>query len=216
MEKQTVVKNIYLLGDKKIDGVQNYPVLSIRSIVKNLDFQRFDALVFTSKNAVSIVNQFNKDWKKIPSYVIAPQTAKIVNELGGQLEFVGKKSHGDQFAKELIPLLENKKVLYLSGVKTVSNLVEILNQNGIECKQEAVYETVCKEYKEKKQFPKNSIIIFSSPSTIECFFKNAIWDESFTAISIGNTTAKYFPKQIKPIISKDTSLQGCVDTAFNL
>jgi uroporphyrinogen-III synthase len=98
----------------------------------------------------------------------------------------------------------------------VANLVEILNTNGVTCIHEPIYETSCVKYNEKITLPKNSIIIFSSPSTIECFFKNVIWDESFKAISIGNTTAKYFPKDIIPIISDNTSLNSCVQKALSL
>ena len=47
------------------------------------------------------------------SYVIAPQTAKIVEELGGKLVFTGQNGHGDLFAQELIPHLINKKLYIL-------------------------------------------------------------------------------------------------------
>ena len=62
-----------------------------------------------------------------------------------------------------------------------------------------MYNTKCKQ-KINKIPEKNSIIIFSSPSTIKCFLNNFKWDSSYKAISIGKTTAKYFPDFIKPII----------------
>lgn len=207
-------KNIYILSDKKVKYAQNFPVLTINPIVQKIDLHEYEALIFTSKSAIKVLSEINESWKNIPSYVIAPQSAKYLKWCGGKLEYVGKSKHGDEFAEELIPLLKGKKVLYLGGKKIVSNLVEILNDNEIECHQQAIYETQCKKYPHKIQLPKNSIIIFSSPSTIECFLKNAHWDESFKAISIGNTTAKYFPEYINPIISDNTSLDGCVQTAL--
>lgn len=209
-------KNIYILSDKKVKYAQNFPVITIHPIIDEIDLQGYDALIFTSKNAIKILSEIDQKWKTIPSYVIAPQTAKQLKWHGGKLEYVGKSKHGDEFAEELIPLLSGKKVLYLGGKRVVSDLVNILNSNGVICDQKAIYETGCKEYPRKIQLPKNSIIIFSSPSTIECFLKNAQWDESFKAISIGDTTAKYFPDYIKPIISDNTSLDGCVQTALQL
>jgi len=128
------------------------------------------------------------------------------------LTFIGKTNHGDQFALELIPLLKNKKILYPRGDKIVSKLPQILKQNNIQCDEIIVYNTKCKQ-KINKIPEKNSIIIFSSPSTIKCFLNNFKWDSSYKAISIGKTTAKYFPDFIKPIISDNTSLASCVQKA---
>jgi len=208
--------NIYLLSDREEKGVISLPVFEINNIKATIDFKKYDALVFTSKNAIYSIDSFNKQWKSIPSYAIAPQTANIIKQLGGNLEFIGKKNHGDKFALELIPLLKNKKVLYLRGSKVVSKLYEIINQNNIICDEAIVYESSCKKYDEAFNLPKNSVIIFSSPSTIECFLKNASWDDSFKAVAIGKTTAKYFPKYITPIIADDTSIKSCINKAMEL
>ena len=95
-------------------------------------------------------------------------------------------------------------------------MIGILKEHHIECDYIPVYQTVCHEYKHKIKLPLDSIIIFSSPSTIECFFKKVEWDKSFTAISIGRTTAKYFPDFVKPLISDNTSLESCVCKALSL
>jgi uroporphyrinogen-III synthase len=210
------VNNIYILSEKKVEGATNFPVFEINFKISDIDVSSYDALVFTSKNALYAIDSFNESWKTLPSYAIAPQTAKIVQDLGGQLEFTGVTNHGDKFALELVDLLKNKKVLYLRGAKVVSKLCETLNQNNILCDEIVVYESVCKKYQTKQSLPKGSIIIFSSPSTIECFLKNLSWDASFRAISIGKTTAQYFPSYIEPIVSDHTSLQSCVQKALEL
>jgi len=209
-------KNIYILSDKKVKHAHNFPVIATKVLDTEINLDKYDGLIFTSKTAIKILDQLTSKWKELPSYVIAPQTAKSVKLYGGKLEYVGKHKHGDDFAGELIPLIKGQRILYVGGTKTVSSLVDILNDNGVICDQQAIYETMCKEYPTKIKLPKNSIIIFSSPSTIECFLKNTEWDDSFRAISIGNTTAKYFPEHIKPIISDNTSLDGCVQKALQL
>ncbi len=209
-------KKIYILSDKKVDGAINIPVIKINYKKQKIDLSKYDALIFTSKNAIKAINSMDKSWKKIPSYVIAPQTAKIVKSLGGNLFFTGEKKHGNEFAKEIIDDLVGKKVLYICGTKVVSNLISILNENNVLCDYLPVYETVCKKYDKKIGLPNDSIIIFSSPSTIECFFKNINWSDTFQAISIGKTTAKYFPSYITPHISDTTSLESCVQKAHEL
>ncbi len=209
-------KKIYLLNDKNIKHTKSIPVIEIKYKNQKIDLQKYDALIFTSKNAIKALNSMDTSWKKIPAYVIAPQTAKIVKSFGGTLQLVGKEHHGDEFANEIASELEGKNVLYVGGAKIVSNLVDILKEKNVNCENLVIYETVCKKYKKKIKIPKNSIIIFSSPSTIECFLKNIKWDKTYTAISIGHTTAKFFPDYIEPILAENTSLESCVKKALEL
>ena len=208
---------IYLLSDKKVNNAVNLPVLQINFIRQGIDFNSYNALIFTSKNSLYALDTLYDDtWKVIPSYAIAPQTAKIIENLKANLTFTGVTNHGDQFAQELVPLLKNKKVLYLRGSKVVSSLVEILNSNNVVCDEVIVYESNCKIYKTKPLLEDDATFIFSSPSTIECFLKNFIWKNSYKAVAIGKTTAKYFPSYIKYIISDSTSLESCVKKAIEI
>ena len=200
--------SIYILSDKKVDGAINLPVFKINYIKQDINFDSYDALIFTSKNALYSLEHYNENWKTIPSYAIAPMTANIIKELNGNLVFTGITNHGDQFALEIKEKLKGKRVLYLRGSKVVSNLIDTL-----QCDDKIVYESVCKENNQDLKPLKNSTIIFSSPSTIKCFLDNYDWDDSYKAISIGQTTAKYFPKYIVPIVSETTSLESCVDKA---
>ena len=209
-------KKIYILSDKKVQNAINLPVIEIQYINQTINLQNYDALIFTSKNAIKALDSMGNSWKDIPSYVIAPQTANILKSLGGNLIFTGKQNHGNEFALEIQNELKGKKVLYVRGKKIISNIIEILNGNGVLCDSLVVYETVCKKYEKEIVLPKNSIIIFSSPSTIDCFFENVKWDESFLAVSIGKTTAKYFPSYVIPHISDTTSLVSCVEKAQEL
>ncbi len=205
---------IYLLSDLKFDGVENLEVFDIKYLDFDIDLSKYDALIFTSKNAVLSLNHFDKSWKDIPSYVISEKTAKAVEKLSGNLAFIGIKSHGDDFAHELIHKLRNKKVLYPKALKTVSNITSILKENSIFIDELAVYENTCK--KVCKDLEKNSIFIFTSPSCINCFFQNFTWDSTYKAIVIGHTTAKYMPKDIDFTISSKTSVEECVKLAFSL
>ena len=202
---------IYLLNNQIYSEVENIEVFQIEYIKSKIDLLKYDALIFTSKNAVYSLDSFNKDWKKIPSFVIAPKTASIIEKLGGKIAFTGITSHGNEFAQELIELLKNKKVLYIKASKTVSNLVEILKKNEVLLDELVAYQTTCK--KSNVLLEDNSIFIFTSPSSVECFFKQYTWKNSYKAIVIGKTTANYLPKNVDCTISSQTSIDECINLA---
>ena len=207
------MKKIYLLNNQKFHGVENLEVFEVQYLKFDLDLKKYDALVFTSKNAIFSLEENCINWKSTPSYLIAPKTAKEAEKLGANIAFVGESGHGDDFANELIPHLKDKRVLYLKASKTVSNLSEILRENGIDLNEIVVYKTTCNK-KERKVLDKNSTIIFTSPSSVECFFQKFSWDDSFKAITIGKTTALYLPKNIKFEISSKTRVEECVKLAL--
>lgn len=202
---------IYLLSNQKYADVENLEVFQIEYIKSEVNLSNYDALIFTSKNAVYSLDFFNKKWKEIPSFAIAPKTAQIIEKLGGNIVFTGITSHGNEFAQELINLLRNKKVLYVKALKTVSNLVGILKENGILLDELIAYETTCKV--SNTILVDNSIFIFTSPSSVECFFKQYSWKDSYKAIVIGKTTADYLPNNINYVLSSVTSIDECINLA---
>ena len=202
---------IYLLSNQIYAEVENLEVFKIEYIESKIDLLKYDALIFTSKNAVYSLESFNKDWKKISSFAIAPKTAQVIEKLGGKIAFTGITSHGNDFAQELIALLKNKKVLYIKALKTVSNLVDILKNNDVLLDELVVYKTSCK--KSNVALENNSVFIFTSPSSVECFFQQYSWNDSYKAIVIGKTTALYLPKNVDYTISSETSIDECIKLA---
>ncbi|MFX4229898.1 uroporphyrinogen-III synthase [Aliarcobacter butzleri] len=208
------MKKIYLLNEQKHQDVENLEVFQIEYIKSDVDLKKYDALVFTSKNGVKAINSFNQDWKNIPSYAIAQKTANTIIKLGGIVEFIGNSGHGNDFAYELKNVLKDKKVLYVKALKTVSNLPNILKENGIFLDEIIAYKTSCK--KSNIILEENSIFIFTSPSSVECFFKQYSWKNSYKAIVIGKTTAEFLPSNINYEISSQTSVEECIKLAKQL
>ncbi|MBY0541686.1 MAG: uroporphyrinogen-III synthase, partial [Campylobacterales bacterium] len=85
---------IYLLSNQKYPDVENLEVFQIEYIKSDIDLSKYDALIFTSKNAVYSLETFNKEWKNKDCYVIAPKTSQIIEDLGGKVVFTGITSHG--------------------------------------------------------------------------------------------------------------------------
>jgi|AYRG01.1.fsa_nt_gi uroporphyrinogen-III synthase len=207
------MNDIYLLNDMHVSGIKNIPLLGIRFLPRQIDILKYDALVFTSKNAVYALDSFNPKWKSVPCFVIAQKTANVLEQLGGNVAFIGNSGHGNDFASELIPVLKNKRVLYLRAKKVVSNLVSLLKEAHINVDEAIIYETACNKIKHLEVPKPGSVIIFSSPSTIECFFENFSWESSYKAVAIGQTTAQYLPTYVPYVVSKTTSIEDCIALA---
>ena len=111
------MSKIYLLNEQKFDGVENLEVFEIEYLKFDLDLEKYDALVFTSKNAIFSLEENGINWKSTPSYVIAPKTADIAKKFGANIAFIGFSGHGNDFAYELIPYLKDKKILYVRALK---------------------------------------------------------------------------------------------------
>lgn len=207
------MSKIYLLNNIPFKGVENLEVFKIEFIPSDIDLNNYEALIFTSKNAIYSLDSFNNEWKNIDSYAIAPKTAKVINENSGKVKFIGVSSHGNEFAKELAPLLRNKKCLYVRAHKVVSELVDILKENDILIDELITYKTVSNVNFLNEEIENNSTIIFTSPSSVNCFFEKYVWNDTLRAIVIGKTTSKYLPKNVKFEISSNTSIEECIKLA---
>ncbi len=210
------MSEIFVLSDKKFKGAKNLPVIKFNFFDKKIDLSKYDALVFTSKNGVEAIDRIDKRWREIPSFSIGKGTSKAVKEKGGNLVFTASSSYGDDFAKEIVPLLKGKRALFLRAKEVTSFLNKILKDNGVMLDEEIVYETVCNECNNLFTPPEHSIIIFSSPSTIKCFFNCFKWMESYKAVVIGKKTASFMPESIKYFLSDKQTIDSCIKFAGKL
>ena len=206
---------IYILSEKEFAGALNLPVIKIHFLEFEVDLSKFDALIFTSKNGVEAIDRVDKKWKEKEIYSIGSGTTKAIEEKGVQVAYTAKSSYGDDFAKEIGGELFGKRVLFPRAKIVTSHLNKILIEIGIDLSEIVAYETVCNS--EKLFKPENgSVIIFSSPSTIKCFFKKFTWEESYKAVVIGKKTASFMPKDIKYTLSKKQNIPSCISLANTL
>jgi uroporphyrinogen-III synthase len=202
---------IYILSQKEYEGAKNLPCIVINYLEEEIDLKKYDALVFTSKNGVEAIDKITKGWRKVPCYSIGSGTSGAIKKLGGKVEFEAKSSYGDNFAQEIKKRLKGKKVLFLRAKVVTSKLNIILKEAGVLLDEKIVYETVCNDCKNLSKPPKNSCIVFSSPSTIECFFNCFSWDKSYKAVVIGEVTLKALPKNIPYFLSDKTTIPSCIE-----
>ncbi len=210
------MKPIYLLSEKIFDGARNLPVILIRHLRPSLSLSGYDALIFSSKNGVAAIDALDRSWRTIPAFSIGSGTSAAIRERGGELTYEARSSYGDDFAKEIGARLRGKRVLFLRAKVVTSSLNEILRQNGVLLEEAIVYETVCNDCSQLKPPPKGASIIFSSPSTITCFFRCFAWDPSYRAIVIGKRTASAMPPSIPYKIAPRPSIPACIAYARTL
>jgi len=212
------LRKIYLVSNTKTadESVVNLSVSRIEFLKFDLNLSEFDALVATSKNAFNAL-KFNEisALENLPVFAIASGCAAAAKGLGFTQIYTGQNAHGDDFAREILPLLKDKKVLYLKGKDSASNFLEILQNGGVNIKAIVAYENVLNPCKMELKPPKNSILIFASPINVRNFLTNFGWDESYQTISIGKVTAKEL-KFSTPLVSQSQDINACIALAKTL
>ena len=203
---------VYILSHSPVQGARRLPVITQTFFHKPIDFSLYDYLILTSKNAVLAAERISKAWREVPAIVIGRATAKRVEELGGSVAYVASQFYGERLAQELEESFDPKRRYLFLRPKVVStDIASLLKKSGFVIDEEVVYETRCAACDELTPPPKGSVILFSSPSTVRCFFRCFGWDESYRAYVLGAKTASALPEGIEYRICQGATLQECVD-----
>ncbi|WP_459819017.1 uroporphyrinogen-III synthase [Campylobacter concisus] len=211
------MRKIYLISNTKTadESVVNLSVSKIEFLKFELNLSYYDVLVATSKNAFNALKFNGISPMNLPVFAIANSCAAAAREFGFSEIYTGKNTHGDDFAREILPLLKGKNVLYLKGKDSASNFLEILQNGGVNIKAIIAYQNVLNPCKMELKPPKDSILIFASPLNVRNFLSNFGWNESYQAISIGKVTAKEL-KFTEPIVSQSQDINACIALAKTL
>ena len=174
----------------------------------------FDSIIITSKNAIKAL-EFNQIRINLNTqiYAIGEASYEEAKKFGFKNIYLAKNSHGSEFAREILPFLKGK-ILYLKAKETVSNLDKFLLQNGVNLSVIIAYENVELDLDISQKPPKNSVLIFSSPKNVKSFVRNFGWDESYKAVSIGNTTAQILKPFCEPKICEIQSINSAINLAL--
>ncbi len=205
---------IYLLSPLKRDKTISLPMIRFETTATEIDFSNIDTLMFTSKQAVVTADEIDKNWKNYPSIAIGGATKAKIEELGGEVIFYPKNFYGKELAYGIKEFFSHRDILYLRPQKISFDSRGFLEKEGIKLNEQIIYKTLCREYTLQDKPVEGATIIFTSPSTINCFFKNFSWDSSWTAILIGKATKAHLPKYCKYKIADRPLIDSCIEKAF--
>lgn len=206
---------IYLLSSVEVEGAINFSVTKTEFFDAQINIDDFDVLIFTSKNGVKGLDRLGVDWKRKPSIAIGDATAEAIKKLGGRVSFVSTQAYGDELALEITKKYRFLKFLYPRAKEIASSLPEILRKKGSDITDVVVYETFC-EIDNLDAPPDGSVIVFSSPSSVRCFFKKFGWKSGYRCVAIGKTTAAAIDFCDEIYISPKQTLKAAVAYAKSL
>ena len=207
---------IYLLSPSAREGTVHLPMITFSLLVDQIDFSAADTLMFSSKQAVKSAEAIDPGWKVYPCIAIGAATKKQIESLGGTVIHHPKDFYADALADDIIAHFSDKKLLYLRPKEVSFDSKSYLAKAGILLQEQRIYETSCIPYKKEQAPEAGAIIVFTSPSSIHCFLKHFSWQESYTAIVIGNATKIHLPKGADFAVAETPLISACIAKAKEL
>jgi len=207
---------LYLLSPVEKEGTHALPMIAFTTTADHLDLSSCDTLMFTSKQAVKVADALDRNWKKYPCVAIGGATKKQIEDLGGKVIYYPKDFYGETLSRDIASFFRDRKLLYLRPKEVSFNAKAYLAKEGITLQEQIIYETGCIFYDQEKAPAKDAIIIFTSPSTIRCFFKNFEWNPSYTAVVIGESTRVHLPENIDYVVAQRPLIASCIEKAQEL
>ncbi len=178
-----------------LDVVVN-PVIRIEflphtpEIIEQINASDYDALAFTSQNAVKAFSEII--WKekiqvpKVKFFAVGDSTARHLKLLDVE-PFVPKKNDAVELADLILKDGNIKTVLFPCAEHHLEDLPEWLRRQNVAVKELVIYSTIL--LKNKVEVNGIEGIVFMSPSAVKSFFQANREIDSIPCFSIGRTTA---------------------------
>jgi len=207
--------SIFLFSKTSHPDVTHIPILNTLFLQPTINFDDYDAIVLTSKQAVTALENISPKWRDIPALSIASKTEEMVRSSGGTLLDRGN-GYGDSLDDIIVKKYASFRWLYPRPKIVASNFKERVKERGIVMDDVIVYETSCNQVCKDIKLPDDAILIFTSPFTIECFLELYTFKVSYQVVAIGTTTAKALPAEVKYVMPDTPNVEACVALAKQL
>jgi uroporphyrinogen-III synthase len=206
---------IYLFSKTFHPDVNFVPILSTEFFQPAIDFSRYDAIVLTSKQAVTALDNISRKWTAVPVLAVADLTADMARKSGATVMERGN-GYGDSLADIMINHYPQKRWLYPRPETVASDFARKVRSAGVELDEVVVYTTSCNAEAGNNVIEDNAVLIFTSPLTIACFLSFYVFKPTHTVIAIGRTTKSALPDDIHAYMPDKTSVDSCVGLALQL
>lgn len=210
------MKTIYLFSIASHPKARHINPLKITLLKPEIDFTQYDNIIITSQQATKALKQYNaEEYLDKSALCISQKSAAAFRKIGGEVLAIGD-GYGDNLTGLIREYPKKKKWLYLRAAKIASDFVVQCREEGYRIDEAVVYKSECSEKLKNIQVSKEAILIFTSPSSIECFLHHNQIEPTHKVIVIGESSAKSLPTSIKPIISKEKSIEACMNLALEI
>ena len=204
---------VYLFSISSHPDAVSVNSLSITFLKPHIDFSKYDAFIITSKQASKALGQYQTHlFQNIPALCVSKVSAKSYEEIGGRVLDVGE-GYGDNLVQKIKNYPKNMRWLYLRARVVASDFVSVCKKEDYLIDEAIVYVSECSKDILNVEVVEASILIFTSPSSLECFLQTHTLSKRSTLIVIGKTTAKAVPKGIEYHISEKTTIESCMELA---
>lgn len=190
--------------------VIHIPILSIRFLTPDIDFDLYNGIIVTSKQAAQALKFYAPDWNALKVVCVGESTASVMKELGARNVEIAN-GYGMSIVEVLS--LHEGKWLYLRPKMIASSWPARARELGIEIDEVIIYETTCNDEMGKIKIDQNGVLIFTSPSSVNCFSKKVDILPTHDVVVIGTTTQKALPCGVKSLLSAEASVISCVQVA---
>ena len=207
---------IYLFSISSHPDAINVNSLHVDFLKADIEFSKYDYLIITSKQASQALKQYEDEaYMSKPALCISKQTALSYEEIGGKVLDIGS-GYGDDLVSKIKEYSKETKWLYLRAKVVASDFVEICKGDGYDIEESIVYSSDCSKEILHVDIKEKAVLIFTSPSSLNCFLKTHTIDSTTDVIVIGKSTASSLPNGIKYKISENTSIESCMKLACTL
>ena len=209
-------KPIYLFSISSHPNAISVNSLTINFLKPAIDFSKYDYLIITSKQTSESLKQYEtQEYIDKKALCVSVASAASYESLGGTVLDIGG-GYGDNLVDKIKSYPKDTKWLYLRAKIVASDFVKICKNDEYDIDERIVYESDCSQDILDIKVEDESILIFTSPSSLNCFLKTHEISKKSKVIVIGKTTAKAVPKNTEYVLSQETTIDSCMEIASNL
>lgn len=206
------MRPIYLISKTPYEGVIHIPILTISFLHPSIDFDTYQGLILTSKQALLALNQYTFSWEKLQCICVSEGTAEAARKAGA-LNVEAADGYGASIPALLQTKVGTGKWLYVRPKVIASDWIERARNEGFEIDEAVVYETTCNEEARDVAIEKDAVLVFTSPSSIDCFCASYPILSSYSIVAIGKTTRAAFKNAKDVHVSPQTTVASAIELA---
>jgi len=193
-----------------MEGLIHIPILSIYFLTPLINFVDYDGIIVTSKQGALALKQYAPDWTKLHVICVGEATMAAMKQLGA-VHVECADGYGETIFNAVRKY--HGKWLYCRPKMIASSWPARAREEGMILDEVIIYETACNEEMQPQEIAEDGVLIFTSPSSIECFLKQYKILSTHSIVVIGVTTQKALPLGIQSVLSETTSVESCVEKA---